>query len=106
MGNVKAETRLKQTLKQFSGLSLWPALARHIARISTDADKKVLTDAMINPDVYPAPLSHGLACYWRGDLILADGSQLKLDELTDELRLPRLPLLEDYPADIDLPKDL
>jgi hypothetical protein len=103
---VKVKRQLDKSLKQFSGIPLWPALARHIARISTEVDKKVLTDAISNPEDYPAPLSHGLACYWRGDLILTDGSELTLDELTDELGLPRLPLLEDYPADIDLPKDM
>ena len=48
------------------------------------------------------PLSWGLQFIVRGDLALEGGAVLTLDELSDELGLPRLPYLEELPDELDL----
>jgi len=46
----------------FDGDRLWPALARHIARISTAEDRELLVDLARNPEKRKPPLSWGLQC--------------------------------------------
>ena len=84
---------------------LWSALARHLARCSTDADRELLIDLARNPEQREPPLSWGLRFIVRGDLLFDDGSIVTLDELCDELGLPRLPYLEDMPDEIELPDE-
>lgn len=107
LGSPGASKRLQETLRAYpaDGCLLWPALARHIARCSTDTDRELLISAIKNPEQYEPPLSWGLQYYWRGDLLLSDGSELTLDALCDELKLPHLPYLEDYPPHIEIPRE-
>lgn len=81
---------------------LWPALARHIARRSTTEDRVLLESLAGQPEQREGVLSWGLQYWVRGDLVLEDGSHLTLDDLADELGLPRLPLLEDQPPELEL----
>jgi hypothetical protein len=79
----------------------WLALARHVARISTGEDRKLLEDLAAYPEKREAPLSWGLQYIVRGDVLMGDGSEVTLDELCDEAGVPRYPLLEEMPAEIE-----
>jgi calcineurin-like phosphoesterase family protein len=79
---------------------LWIALARHVARISTQEDRELLEDLAAHPEKREAPLSWGLQYIVRGDVLMADGSEVTLDELCDEAGVPRYPLLEEMPPEI------
>ena len=88
---------------------LWPALARHISRLSDQADRELLEFAAKDPDGYIdqyAPgnniLRWGLKYYVRGDVMLADGSVLTLDELNREFGYDIPPYLEEMGEEIDL----
>jgi transcriptional regulator with XRE-family HTH domain len=73
---------------------LWPALARHIARRATADDRALLEDLAQHPERRDPPLSWGLKYWVRGDVLLNDGVEVTLNELCDELGLPRLPSVE------------
>jgi hypothetical protein len=89
----------------FDGDPLWPALARHVARISTSEDRALLEDLARHPDKRQAPLSWGLQHYVRGDLVFDDDSVVTLDELCAGAGLPPLPFLEAMPDELDIPLD-
>jgi hypothetical protein len=76
---------------------LWPALARHLARLSTEQDRALLEELAQHPERREPPLSWGLRYIVRGDVTLDDGSALTLDEVTDQMGMPRLPYLENIP---------
>ncbi len=81
---------------------LLPALARHIARRSTPADKALLeTAAMTGGEGYPEPLCWGLRFIVRGDVLLDDGSFVTLDELAAEAGVAPLPFLEEMEDEMD-----
>ncbi|MCP4657770.1 MAG: hypothetical protein GY856_20370 [bacterium] len=84
---------------------LWPALARHLARRSTAEDRALLVDLARHPEKREPPLSWGLQFIVRGDVMDNDGEVLTLDELCDELGLPRLPYLEEMPDELELPDE-
>lgn len=81
---------------------LWPALARHIARLSTPEDKALLMDLAQHPEKCEPPLSWGLQYVVRGDVLLENGSVITLDQLADEVGLPHLPYLEDMPEELEV----
>jgi len=81
---------------------LWPALARHLARRSTEADRALLTDLAAHPEQREPPLSWGLRYIVRGDVLLDDGSVVTLDELADEQGMEHLPYLEEMPPELDV----
>jgi hypothetical protein len=82
---------------------LWPMLARHLALRGTRGDQSRLCALAASPEQRDGVLGWGLKYIVRGDVILSDGSELTLDELTSELGLKQLPYLEDYPEFPDLP---
>ena len=84
---------------------LWPALARHVARLSTPEDRRLLCDLAEHPDSRGKPLSWGLRYYVRGDLVLDDGTEVGLDELCDEAGITRLPWLVDMPDELEVDFD-
>ncbi|MDC3959045.1 NACHT domain-containing protein [Polyangium jinanense] len=84
---------------------LWPALARHVARMSTPEDRKLLCELAERPESREKPLSWGLRYYVRGDLVLDDGTEVELDELCDEAGIARLPWLVDMPDELDVEFD-
>lgn len=86
----------------FDGDPLWPALARHLARISTAEDRALLADLARHPEQREPPLSWGLQHYVRGDLVLEDDSVVPLDEMCAQAGLAALPLLEDMPDELDV----
>jgi hypothetical protein len=86
---------------------LWPALARHLARRSTQADRILLTDLAQHPERRDSPLAWGLQFIVRGDILFDDGSIATLDELCAEAGVPPLPYLEDLTGELaleDLPE--
>jgi len=97
-------TALTEALASYpsDGDPLWPALARHLTRRSTDEDRALLIDLAQHPEKREPPLSWGLRYYLRGDLVLEDGSEVTLDELCARLGLPPLPYLEDMPTEIEV----
>jgi hypothetical protein len=84
---------------------LWPALARHLARCATAADRTLLIDLAQHPEKCAPPLSWGLKYIVRGDILLNDGREISLDTLTDRLGLPRLPYLEEMPEELIVARD-
>ena len=80
---------------------LWPALARHIARQSTQADRDLLGDLARHPEKREPPLRWGLQYLVRGDVMLEDGSVVQLDDLSRQHGLDPLPYLEDMPPELD-----
>ena len=101
LGHELASHQLRAALR-YRGDPLWPALARHIARISTASDRALLEDLAARPEQRDGPLSWALRYYVRGDIMLSDGTAITLDELCDELGAPRFALLEDMPPEIEL----
>ncbi|MDI1435426.1 NACHT domain-containing protein [Polyangium sorediatum] len=84
---------------------LWPALARHVARLSTPEDERLLCDLAEHPESRGKPLSWGLRYYVRGDLVLDDGTEVRLDELCDEAGIARLPWLTVMPDELEVEFD-
>jgi hypothetical protein len=84
---------------------LWPALARHVARISTSSDRSLLEDLVRHPERRPAPLSHGLQFIARGDVWLHYDRVVTLDELCARIGARDLPYLEDSPALVSMPSE-
>lgn len=87
----------------FDGDPLWPALARHVARISTSEDRAFLEDLARHPEQREPPLSWGLQHYVRGDLVFNDDSVVTLDELCIQAGLAPLPLLDPMPDELGTP---
>lgn len=77
---------------------LWPALARHLSRQSTPADRKLLTQLAQNPDLREPPLSWGLRGIVRGDVWMPDGTILTLEELG----VKGLPYLDEMPPELEV----
>lgn len=86
-------TAFDEALNEFTGDSMWPALARHLCNRATDDDRQLLTSLATSPGRAP-PLSWGLQYIVRGDLVFGDGTEMTLDQLADDLGLPHLPILE------------
>ncbi len=97
----------------FEGHELWPALARHIARISTPDDRTLLEYYAANPESADTDTLRWALKYWvRGDIVFEDGSEMTLDELWIELRkafpdedIPDLPLLDAMEPELDIDWD-
>jgi hypothetical protein len=92
---------LTQALQFLETSGIWTALAKHLARISTDADRKLLTEYAAYPERAQAPLSWGLQYIVRGDVLMKDGTDIRLDDLAAELSLPVLPLLDELPGELE-----
>ena len=81
---------------------LWPALARHLVRRSSNADRILLADLATHFERRKGPLSDGLRYLVRGDLVLEGGEVLTLDDLSNSLGLDRLPLLDEMEEEVDV----
>ena len=95
-------TAVTRACTAFDGDPLWPALARHVARISSAEDRARLESLAGHPEQRRAPLSWGLQYDVRGDLVFADDSVMTLDELCAQVGRPSLPLLEWMPDDLEI----
>lgn len=85
---------------------LWPALARHLARLCSPRDQQFLESLARDPfQVEEGPLRWGLRFIVRGDVMQHDGSYITLDELCDQVGLPHLPYLEPLPEPLDIDRD-
>lgn len=78
---------------------LWLALARHLARRSTDEDRRLLVSRVSEVDGDDT-LSLGLRYIVRGDIVLADGSEVTLDELAIKAGVPTLPMLDEMAEEL------
>ncbi|MBF0175219.1 MAG: hypothetical protein HQL83_17555, partial [Magnetococcales bacterium] len=80
---------------------IWPLLARLIARDLKKEDQgfKDLEHIIRNPEQsgLPAPYADAVRYWWRGDLLLLDGSEITLDQLLGI----DLPYLEEMPDELD-----
>jgi hypothetical protein len=83
-------------------VTLWAALARHIARLSTPEDRALLEELARHSEQRQPPLSWGLQYYVRGDLMLDDDS-VTLDEVCAQADLALLPFLESMPEELNIP---
>lgn len=85
----------KEALKEYppNGEPFWLALAKHLARCSTEEDRALLDDLAQHPEKREPPLQWGLKYIVRGDVVLDDGTEVTLDELTGELEMEPLPYL-------------
>jgi hypothetical protein len=78
---------------------LWLALARHIARRSTLGDRQLLMELAQSPENREGHVRWGLKYIVRGDLRIDENSEITLDNLTQELRLPTLPYIDEMPVE-------
>ncbi|MBF0347130.1 MAG: metallophosphoesterase [Magnetococcales bacterium] len=80
---------------------IWPLLAKLIARHIKKGDQefKELEQIIRNPEQsgLPAPYADAVRYWWRGDLLLLDGSEITLDQLLGI----DLPYLEEMPDELD-----
>jgi len=97
-----ASHRLSDALTRYRGDPLWPALARHVARMSTTDDRALLEELAARPEQREGPMSWALRYYVRGDIVMRDGAVITMDEICDELGVPHLPLLEDMAPEIEI----
>jgi hypothetical protein len=99
---------LKRELAFFSSTEdpLWPSLAKHLAFRSSNSDLEILIGAAGNPNTRSGVFAWSLQHIVRGDIILNDGSELMLNEITSRLALPNLPLIENYPVSDYVPTTL
>lgn len=102
-GDARLLADASRACETFEGDPLWPALARHVARISTREDRALLEGLARHPEKRQPPLSWGLQYYVRGDLVFDDDSVVTLDELCARAGLAPLPLLEPMPDELDIP---
>lgn len=80
--------------RESSGLDpVWPALALHVAGLSTAADRALLTDLIQNPEKREPPLFWALQFFLRGDVMLENGEIKTLDELAKNASVETLPYL-------------
>ena len=95
---------LDQALAEFpaKGDELWPAMARHIARRSTKADRTLLDNLAREPENRKPPLQWGLQYIVRGDVVLDDGTVVTLDELAHEVGMAPLEYIEHMPEHIEI----
>lgn len=103
---IPFEQALAQYLRQPNPEPLWPALARWITRRPLPGDRELLLSLAQNPELrqHDSALFYGLKYYVRGDLVLPDNSEQSLDFYCDKLNVPRLPLLEEMPPELELEK--
>jgi hypothetical protein len=104
-GDARLGVAVDRACAAFEGDPLWPALARHVARISTSEDRALLEDLARHPEKREPPLSWGLQHYVRGDLVFDDDSVVTLDELCAQAGVPPLPLLEAMPDELNIALD-
>jgi 3',5'-cyclic AMP phosphodiesterase CpdA len=79
---------------------LWPALAKHLCRLSTAEDRALLLDFAESPENAGEPLCWGLQFIVRGDVMREDGSIVTLDQIAAAAGRKPLPLLEDMPPEL------
>ncbi|MED5369764.1 MAG: NACHT domain-containing protein [Myxococcota bacterium] len=78
---------LDQRLQQLQADPLWRSLALVLAQRASTADRALLLDLAQHPERREPPLSWGLRWIVRGDILLLDGSALRLESLGLELPL-------------------
>ncbi len=95
---------LHRRLKAFKGDPLWPALARHLARVSDERD--YLTQCALNWESYPAPLSWGLRYMAKGDILLQDlTTHWDMDDLAREAGVEPLPIVDPMEPELQVDRD-
>lgn len=73
----------------------WCSFARHVGRISTDADRQRLHELASYPEKQDGEVSWGLQFMVRGDILLADGTIVTLDSICADAGIEPLPMLEE-----------
>lgn len=81
--------------------SLWLALARVVARRSTDSDRDILEHlARRSSPLLSSKVRHALRYIVRGDVLLGDGTIVALEDLAPGALLDSIRWVDDYPAEI------
>lgn len=93
--NAGVDDELAGLVAGFGGDPLWPALARVLVRASTAADRELLESLATDPEQRGGVLGLGLRYWVRGDVMLADGSSLRLEQLGQAL-----PVLDAVPLEL------
>lgn len=95
---------LHRLLDTFDGDPLWPALARHLARVSDE--REYLTQCALNWESYPAPLSWGLRYCAKGDILLPDlTTHWDMDDLAREAGVDPLPIVDPMEPELQVDWD-
>ncbi|MEZ5404212.1 MAG: NACHT domain-containing protein [Bryobacteraceae bacterium] len=93
---------LAQLLATYTGDPLWPALARHLTRQSTDDDRQLLIHLAQHPEERDPPLRWGLQYFIRGDIMHPDGTVTLLDDVSREFGFEPLPYLDEMPPELEI----
>ncbi|MEO5371617.1 MAG: TIR domain-containing protein [Magnetococcus sp. DMHC-1] len=96
---------LKQYEEMNRGEPLWPALAKHIARQSNQADRNLLEDLARHPEKRSGRLNWCLRCNIRGDLLTQEGEWLLLDDFLKGFGVSPPPYLEEMPDELVFEED-
>jgi hypothetical protein len=96
---AKNPRAFKRELAAFGdeGDKLWPALSRHLAFRGREDDQDLLRSVAERPSQRNGVLGWALKYMIRGDIVLNDGTEISLDELSQSLGVSALPLIEQYP---------
>jgi NACHT domain len=99
MNPAKDPRAFKRELARFGdeGDVLWPALSRHLAFRGRKDDEDSLRSLAEDPSQRNGVLGWALKYLVRGDVVLNDGSEISLDELSKSSGVPPLPFIEQYP---------
>lgn len=73
---------------------LWIALGRYLAGRASKEEINLLVNVARYPEMRQPPMSIGLQFVVRGDLLLADGRVLTLDEICERSGLPAMPYID------------
>jgi hypothetical protein len=93
--------KLDSALQSHVGDPVWPALARHLSRRSTTADRELLIDLAQHPEKRDPPLQWGLQYVVRGDVTMPDGSVRELGDFFTRYGLPSPTYLDEMPEEVD-----
>ena len=85
------ECRLRESI-------LFGYRSRNTCKRSSEEDRSLLSDRVQSIHKPESALDYGLKYLIRGDLILADGTEMAIDDICSAIGIPHLPYLEDIVA--------
>jgi hypothetical protein len=70
--------------------------------MSSSNDQTLLAELAAHPERREGLLYWGLRYYVRGDIVMSDGSVITLDEICDQIGMPRLSVVDDMLPEFNL----